>query len=114
MSLHTISNIKFSSALIDKMKILMAEKNNQNLMLRVSIISHGCSDLKYSFTLDDRLHQEDIQIESKGVKLVFDPSNYPYLQGAEIDYIQNAKEAKFIIHNLNDTSTCACAAPLPL
>ncbi|CAB1277205.1 iron-sulfur cluster assembly accessory protein [Candidatus Nitrosacidococcus tergens] len=110
----SVSNIKLSDAVVDKMKDLIAEANNKDLMLRVLITSHGCSDLKYSFTLDDHLHQEDMQIESKGVKLIFDPSNYPYLQGAEIDYINNSKEAKFIIHNLNDTSTCACGTSLPL
>jgi iron-sulfur cluster insertion protein len=44
------------------------------------------------------------------VKLLVDPMSYTYLQGAEIDYREDAAGAQFVIKNPNAKTTCGCGS----
>lgn len=44
------------------------------------------------------------------VKLLIDPMSYTYLQGAEIDYREDAAGAQFVIRNPNAKTTCGCGS----
>ncbi len=108
--------LEFSSPLIFtdsaalKVKALIAEEANDQLMLRVFISGGGCSGFQYGFTFDETLQDGDTVVENQGVKLIVDPLSFPYLAGAEIDYIENLEGAQFVIRNPNATTTCGCGS----
>ena len=52
----------------------------------------------------------DQTFEVGGVKVVVDPGSYPYLDGAEIDYIDSLMGGGFRIENPNAVRTCACGS----
>jgi iron-sulfur cluster assembly protein len=49
-----------------------------------------------------------VEFEAAGVPVVVDPFSAPYLQGAEIDYVDSIQAAGFAINNPNATSSCGC------
>jgi iron-sulfur cluster insertion protein len=104
------SPLLFSDAAALKVKGLLEEEQNPNLMLRVFISGGGCSGFQYGFTFDEVLTDGDTVVENQGVKLLIDPMSFQYLVGAEIDYTEGLEGAQFVIRNPNASTTCGCGS----
>ena len=100
----------FTDAAASKVKTLIEEEGNPNLMLRVFISGGGCSGFQYGFTFDEAVNDGDTEIENEGVKLLIDPMSFQYLTGAEIDYTEGLEGAQFVIRNPNAVTTCGCGS----
>ncbi len=100
----------FTEAAATKVKGLIEEEGNPDLMLRVFITGGGCSGFQYGFTFDENLNDGDTEVEQCGVKLLVDPMSFQYLVGAEIDYKEDLEGARFVIRNPNATTTCGCGS----
>ncbi|WP_440998887.1 HesB/IscA family protein [Fodinibius sp. SL11] len=80
-------------------------------MLRVGVVSGGCSGLTYDLEFDtnpDNTDDEDQQFEDKGIKLVVDMRSFLYLSGTELDYTDGLEGEGFHFHNPNANRTCSC------
>ena len=104
------SPILFTDAAAAKVRALIAEENNDALMLRVYVTGGGCSGFQYGFAFEEELSEGDTRIEKGGVTLVIDPMSFQYLVGAEIDYTEGLEGAHFVIRNPNAVSTCGCGS----
>lgn len=104
------SPLLFSDSAASKVRELIEEENNPELMLRVFVSGGGCSGFQYGFTFDEKVDDGDTQVENGGVKLLIDPMSYQYLVGAEIDYTEGLEGAQFVIRNPNATTTCGCGS----
>jgi iron-sulfur cluster insertion protein len=102
--------IIFSDAAARKVRELIDEEDNPDLMLRVFVAGGGCSGFRYGFTFDEKTEDGDSSIENQGVTLVVDPMSVQYLMGAEIDYKEDLQGAQFVIRNPNATTTCGCGS----
>ena len=76
--------------------------------MRVYVAGGGCAGLTYGMSLEDKDSQDDIIIETEGLKLFIDPFSAKYLQGSSIDYVESLESSGFKINNPNVSSTCAC------
>jgi iron-sulfur cluster insertion protein len=104
------SPLVFSAAAADKVRELISEEGEENLMLRVFISGGGCSGFQYGFTFEQSIGDGDTVVENNGVKLLVDPMSYQYLVGAEIDYSEGLQGAQFVIRNPNAKTTCGCGS----
>ena len=95
---------------VAKLKDILAEENNPSLKLRVFVQGGGCSGMQYGFTLDEDQNEDDWDLEVSGVKVLVDSMSGGYLQGAEIDYKEDAYGASFSIKNPNAQTTCGCGS----
>ncbi|HFE39295.1 MAG TPA: iron-sulfur cluster insertion protein ErpA [Gammaproteobacteria bacterium] len=102
--------LEFSEAAANKVKALIEEEGNPDLMLRVFVTGGGCSGFQYGFSFDEVVGEGDTQIEKNGVQLLIDPMSFQYLSGAEIDYKEGLEGAQFVIRNPNATTTCGCGS----
>ena len=100
----------FTEHAADKVKELSAHQEKAGAMLRVYIQGGGCSGFQYGFALEDQENQDDMVVETEGVKLLVDPMSFQYLMGSEIDYLEDLQGARFVINNPNATTTCGCGA----
>lgn len=100
----------FTDAAANKVKQLVEEEGNVNLMLRVYIMGGGCSGFQYGFKFDETINDGDTTVENGGVKVLVDPMSFQYLMGAEIDYKEDLSGAQFIINNPNASTTCGCGS----
>ena len=117
MTENTAQDLKTSEELLvftdnaaSKVKGLIEEEGNPDLMLRVFVTGGGCSGFQYGFTFDESINDGDTEVEKNGVKLLVDPMSYQYLVGAEIDYKEDLEGARFVIKNPNATTTCGCGS----
>ena len=100
----------FTDAAANKVKTLIEEEENDNLMLRVYITGGGCSGFSYGFTFDESVAEDDAVFENDGVKMVVDPMSFQYLVGSEVDYKEGLQGSQFSIRNPNATTTCGCGS----
>ena len=93
---------------------LLEEEGNFSLNLRVSVIGGGCSGLKYNFTFDEEISEDDTivakHVQNGKVQLIVDAISFPYLEGSEIDYKEDIEGSQFIIRNPNSKTTCGCGS----
>lgn len=94
----------------DKLQNIMTEKGLHDYALRVFVSGGGCSGLSYGMTFAEGPELGDQVFEASGVKVVVDPGSYPYLDGAEIDYIDSLMGGGFRIENPNAVRTCSCGS----
>lgn len=102
--------LQFTDAAANKVRDLIEDEGNDQLMLRVFISGGGCSGFQYGFTFDEQQADGDTIIEKGGVKLLIDPMSIQYLTGAEIDYTEGIEGAQFVIRNPNASTTCGCGS----
>lgn len=103
------ANIKVSKSAISKIKELIQE-NSDVKYLRISIMGGGCSGLSYQFSFDDNKTDEDYTFEEDGVVVLVDMISYPYLDGAQIDYLKKNMSEMFTVDNPNAQTTCGCGS----
>lgn len=87
------------------------QKIADDAILRVGVVSGGCSGLTYDLEFDsnpDNGDEEDQQFEDKGIELVVDMRSFLYLSGTELDYTDGLNGEGFHFHNPNANRTCSC------
>jgi iron-sulfur cluster insertion protein len=102
------SDIRFSPRAAAKVQALIDQEGDPKLCLRVFITGGGCNGFSYGFTFDEAIADDDAVITEQGVAMVVDAMSYPYLEGAEVDYVEDLSGAQFVITNPNATATCGC------
>ncbi|KAB7623042.1 iron-sulfur cluster insertion protein ErpA [Alkalilimnicola sp. S0819] len=102
--------LDFSDNAARKVRELIEEEGNEQLKLRVYITGGGCSGFQYGFSFDENVEEGDTVLENGGVTLLVDPMSGQYLEGAEIDYVENIEGAQFVIRNPNANTTCGCGS----
>ena len=96
-----------TEAAATKIKELMSEETDVSV-LRVAIQGGGCSGFQYGLGFDRGAVEGDLEFEMHGVQVVVDPFSAPYLQGAEVDYVDTIQSSGFAINNPNAVSSCGC------
>ena len=77
-------------------------------MLRLAVTGGGCSGFQYGFDFDVTRAPDDLIVERDGAVVVIDPVSLPYMDGSEIDFVDDLIGQAFKIHNPNATASCGC------
>jgi iron-sulfur cluster assembly accessory protein len=77
-------------------------------LLRVSVEGGGCSGFQYKFNLVANPDAGDLVLEKSGATVLIDPVSLAYMDGAEIDFIDDLMGASFKIKNPIATASCGC------
>ncbi|MGC8733441.1 MAG: HesB/IscA family protein [bacterium] len=94
---------------INKAKELIANENEPNLALRVFVISSRCCGIDFCLEITNEFDSSDNFIDINGLKVVVDDFSYPFLENAEIDFIERDGVAYFIV-NSNLNKSCGCGS----
>ena len=92
----------------------IAAAEGKALMLRLAVSGGGCSGFQYGFTLDDTKLDDDLTVERDGATLLVDPVSLAYLEGSEIDFVDNLMGQSFQVTNPNAKSSCGCGTSFSL
>ena len=100
--------LNLTSAAIDKVKTILAERGEQESGLRISVIGGGCSGFQYQMTLDKQANPDDQIIEQDGLKVYVDTRSLLYLNGTRVDYVDGLTGSGFKFENPNSKGSCGC------
>ncbi|KQQ46636.1 heme biosynthesis protein HemY [Rhizobium sp. Leaf311] len=87
-------------------QIVAAEEGKHSL--RVSVEGGGCSGFSYKFDLDGEPTQDDLVIARDNAKVLIDSMSVIYMEGSEIDFVDNLLGQSFQIKNPNAVASCGC------
>jgi iron-sulfur cluster insertion protein len=104
-----MNTITLTSDAIEHIEKILAEEK-ENSYLRIFVQGGGCSGFTYGFLLEDRMQEDDIQVEGSNGKLLADHFSLQYLAGATVDYTSDIQGSRFVIRNPNATSQCGCGS----
>jgi len=91
-------------------ELLKEEGQTEHTKVRVFVQGGGCSGFEYGFTFDDEQNEDDWEIPAGSSSVLVDSMSAQYLQGAEIDYVEDLMGAQFKILNPQASSTCGCGS----
>jgi len=77
-------------------------------MMRVSVEGGGCSGFQYKFDIERDKADDDLVIAHDHAVVLIDPLSLRYMEGAEIDFIDDLIGASFKVSNPNATASCGC------
>lgn len=87
----------------------MLSQRRRGIGLRLGTRKSGCSGYAYIVEYADEVRDDDLVIESCGVKVVVDTASLQHLDGMTVDYVKtNALNAGFDFINPNAGSACGC------
>lgn len=102
--------VTITEAAVEKAKALLEARDLPEGALRVFVAGGGCSGYQYGMALARSTEADDLILEQGGVRIVVDPESAQYLDGAEIDYVDEVMKSGFSIYNPNATKSCACGS----
>ena len=86
---------------------ILSKETDKNAM-RVSVEGGGCSGFSYKFDLVSESDGDDIVLEKGEAKVLIDRLSVVYMDGSEIDFVDNLLGQSFQIKNPNAVASCGC------
>jgi iron-sulfur cluster insertion protein len=87
---------------------LKRQEGNEDLLLRISVSSGGCSGFSYHFDLETSSAEDDFRFSDHGQTLIVDEASLDLLNGSVLDYVEDLMGSMFVMKNPNATATCGC------
>lgn len=103
-------NLTITESAQTKIADVLSEENNPKMRLRMFVQGGGCSGFSYGFTLDEEQNEDDFEIQSGSASVLVDSMSAQYVNGAEIDYVDDLQGSRFSIKNPQATTTCGCGS----
>lgn len=100
--------LTISETAAKKVNDLRLEEGKPEWGLRLRVVGGGCSGFSYELGWEDAGQEGDAVVESAGVKVFVDSMSVQYVDGVEIDYVDNMVGSGFSIKNPNAKGTCGC------
>ncbi|BBL35875.1 iron-binding protein IscA [Nitrosomonas stercoris] len=89
-------------------------KRGKGVALRLGVKKSGCSGFAYSFDYADDVLEDDQLFESNNAKIVVKRDQLSFIDGSEVDFVQEGLNSFFKFNNPNIDNTCGCGESFSL
>ena len=89
---------------------IAARQGKPGLKLRLAVDGGGCAGFQYRFGLETDAAPDDLVVETDGGTMLVDAVSLPFLEGAQVDYVETIGAASFQVKNPNAQSGCGCGS----
>lgn len=96
---------------------VLSDKEKAGHALRLYVRGMSCSGPAYGMALDNEPRPDDAVLEVEGIKILVDSASAPYLDGAEIGYVDSLMGKGFTVTNPTAQNTgggcgsgCSCGS----
>lgn len=108
---HAIQGITVTQSAVAEVRRYIEENGaSEEAGLRVGVLPGGCSGFQYGLNIEDEPAEDDLVLETNGLKLFVDPFSMQYLGGVEIDYVTTFQGSGFTFNNPNASGGCGCGS----
>jgi len=91
----------------ERVKKLLATQDDAKA-IRVGVRQMGCADMSYTMDFAQDSAEGDIVVERDGASLFVDPDAIPYINGSELDWVEEKLASRFVFNNPNVVGACGC------
>jgi iron-sulfur cluster assembly accessory protein len=103
----TANTVTITDAAAKRIAAILS-KDSAKTALRVSVEGGGCSGFSYKFDLVADRADDDLIIEKNHARVLIDSMSLIYMEGSEIDFVDNLLGQSFQIKNPNAVASCGC------
>ncbi len=103
----TAETVTLSDSAAKRIAVILKSDAEKKAM-RVSVEGGGCSGFSYKFDLVGDADDDDLVLEKGGAKVLIDSLSLVYMNGSEIDFVDNLLGQSFQIKNPNAVASCGC------
>jgi iron-sulfur cluster assembly accessory protein len=103
----TTQTISLTEAAARRIAVIVS-KDQSKTALRVSVEGGGCSGFSYKFDLVNDRADDDLVIERNNARVLIDSMSVVYMEGSEIDFVDDLMGQSFQIKNPNAVASCGC------
>jgi iron-sulfur cluster assembly accessory protein len=107
------SEITISDSAVKRIARILA-KEPAGTALRISVSGGGCSGFQYGFDLDATRAPDDLVLERGEAVVLIDSVSVPFMDGSQIDFVDDLIGQSFQIKNPLATSSCGCGTSFAL
>lgn len=100
--------IALTDSAVSAVQRAIAKSGKEGAGFRIMIEAGGCSGLKYKIGLDTTPREDDLVVETSGVRVFIDPLSQPMLNGVSVDFIEESGRGGFSFDNPNAAKSCNC------
>ena len=102
------TSVTISDSAAKRIAAILGSETGKRAM-RVSVEGGGCSGFSYKFDLiDTPAAEDDIVIEKDAARVFIDQLSLVYMEGSQIDFVDNLLGQSFQINNPNAVASCGC------
>ena len=76
--------------------------------VRISVEGGGCSGFSYKYEIVSDESDDDLVIEGHGGKILIDSMSLIYMNGSQVDFVDDLMGQSFQIKNPNAVASCGC------
>ena len=103
----TTTELTLSSAAAQRLQAL-GHSEGKPIMLRIAVEGGGCSGFSYKFDLVEDQQDDDLVLEKDAARVLIDQLSLVYMDGSEIDFVDDLLGQSFQIRNPNAVASCGC------
>jgi iron-sulfur cluster assembly protein len=100
--------LTLTDAAADRVKALLATRDEPAMGLRIGVNPKGCAGQSYSIDFAEKAEMLDEVVNTKGVTVLIDSKALMYLIGTELDYVEDKMSSSFVFKNPNEKGRCGC------
>lgn len=102
--------LTITASAAEKLGGIMEQKGlKESHALRVFVKGGGCGGMQYGMTFDTAREGDEVY-EQNGLRVIVDPTSLFYIDGANVDYVDNLMGGGFHIENPQAVSSCGCGS----
>jgi len=101
-------SLKFTKTAIEKIKQILKHEKKESGILRISVLSGGCSGLVYNLEIINKPIKSDLNFKKSDINIAVAKDGIEMLDGIEIDFVDNLNESGFKFNNPNAEKSCGC------
>jgi len=114
--------LTFTPAAIEKAKAILAKTGKEGAAIRLGVKGGGCSGFSYEMvrvhpaagvvcdTEEGEISPDWDRMEFDGLTVYMDQMSAMYLEGTEVDYVEQMDGSGFKFNNPNVKTTCGCGS----
>ncbi|CEQ41314.1 SPOSA6832_03032 [Sporobolomyces salmonicolor] len=98
--------LSLSPTAVDRIRSLLDSPEPK--LIRVGVRNKGCAGMSYHLDYVDKADKFDEVVEQDGVKVIIDSKALFSIIGSEMDWQEDALQARFVFKNPNIKDACGC------
>ena len=99
--------VSLSTSAVQRVRHFIAERGT-GIGLRLGVKKTGCNGWSYVIDYAEAVGSDDAVFEQDELKVVVDRDSLPFLDGTEVDFVQDGLNEVFKFRNPNVAGECGC------